>query len=1138
MARASASSGDSVRCAACGHLSPAGARFCGGCGNSLVATLACPLCGAPATGNQSFCTGCGAALEGTPAGAFATGQELPAHLAEKVRRAGPALQGERKQVTVLFADVKGSMDLAGSLDPEEWRSIMDGFLKILSAGVHRFEGTIDKFTGDGIMALFGAPIAHEDHAVRACYAALHLRAELEGYSAELQRERGLGFSVRIGLNSGEVVLGTLGDDLSLSYTAIGHTVGLAQRMEALAEPGRAYLGASTAALVEGYFVLSDLGEFNVSGVGGSMRVFELEDVGALRTRMEVSAARGLSLLVGRNQEMAELERSWERAVGGQGQVVGIVAEAGVGKSRLCLEFAQHLRAAGVEVSETRALSHARTVPFLAVLELLRGYFGITDSDEDRTVREKVAGRVLPIDPGLAGALPLIFEFLGAPDVQQPPVEMSPEARQRSLLGALSRLQRAQGARSPGVFLIEDLHWLDPGSETFLENLIDTVPGSRSLVITTFRPDYRAEWMQRSYYRRLALPPLDAYSTDELLASLLGDDPSLDGLAEVIRERVGGNPLFIEEIVRALAEEGALDGDRGAFRLSEEIGGIAIPPTIESVLVARIDRLADREKGILQTASVIGREFSDLVLARVCGLPVAELEAALHTLVAGEFLNQQALYPNAEYTFKHALTEEVAYLSQLAARRTEIHAAVARAVEELDGERLDERAALIAHHWEAAGDLRQAANWSARAAAWAGFTDQLEAVRHWRRVRELTMGVEDGEPAALGLTGRALLLSFAWRLGSVAGLHDDIEALRAEGESLADRLGDRSLKALLLGAYAPTKLVSGELQEGLEIARRAMALAEEAHDLPTQLMIVPGVAYPMCLLGDLRQSLAVTERALDLAAGDRSLGAGLGWTRPYGWAEMWQACVLGWMGRLAEGRAAGERALRASREEGDVENQLWTCTVLAQIAELGMDGGDFALSQARSACELAENAGGIFGQVLARTGLGAAYMLAGEWAAAVEEVEWALRLARERHSALDVEAWNLARLARARLGNGDVKGATAAATEGLQHALARGIRLHEIPARIELARTQIATASAGESVEIRRELQRALGLGREIGTTAFEPQVHLAFAELARAAGDEELAESELGESRALLAHMTGGDSRSARESAHRGLRAP
>ena len=1130
MARTSPS-GDSVQCDACGHANPAGARFCGGCGTSLVAALACPLCNTPATENQSFCTACGAALAPRPGRAFATGKELPAHLAEKVRRAGPALQGERKQVTVLFADVKGSMDLAGSLDPEEWRSIMDRFLKILSAGVHRFEGTVDKFTGDGIMALFGAPIAHEDHAVRACYAALHLRGELESYSTELLRERGLGFSVRIGLNSGEVVLGTLGDDLSLSYTAIGHTVGLAQRMEALAEPGRAYLAASTAALVEGYFELSDLGEFNVSGAGGSMRVFELEDVGALRTRMEVSAARGLSRLVGRSEEMAELERSWERALSGQGQVVGLVAEAGVGKSRLCLEFVQRLRAADVEVIETRALAHARTVPFLAVLELLRGYFGITDSDEDQTVREKVARRVLPIDPGLAGALPLIFEFLGAPDVKQPPAELSPEARQRSLMGALSRLQRAQGTRSPGVFLIEDLHWLDQGSETFLENLIDTVPGSRSLVITTFRPDYRTEWMQRSYYRRLALPPLDADATDELLASLLGEDPSLDGLAEVIRERVGGNPFFIEEIVRALAEQGALEGDRGAFRLSQEIGHIAIPPTVESVLVARIDRLAEREKAILQTASVIGREFSDLVLARVSGLPVAELEEALHALVAGEFLTQQALYPNAEYVFKHALTEEVAYGSQLAARRAEIHAAVARAVEELEGERLDERAALIAHHWQAAGDLRQAANWSARAAAWAGFTDQLEAVRHWRRVRELTMSAEEGERAALGLTARALLLSFAWRLGSVAGLHDDIDALRSEGESLADRLGDRSLKALLLGAYAPTKLVGGDLLEGLEIARRAMGLAEEAEDLATQLMIVPGVAYPMCLLGDLRQSLAVTERALDLAAGDRSLGAGLGWTRPYGWAEMWQACVLGWMGRLAEGRAAGERALRASREEEDVENQLWIHTVLAQIAELAMDRGDGALSHARSACELAENAGGVFGQVLARTSLGAAYTLGGEWAAAVEEIEWALKLARERHSALDVEAWNLARLARARLGNGDVRGAVAAAGEALGHALERGIRLHEIPARIELARAQVATAGAGASAEVRRELERALGLGREIGTAAFEPQVHLAFAELARAAGDEELAEREAGESQRLLDRTTEERPPSARERA-------
>jgi class 3 adenylate cyclase/tetratricopeptide (TPR) repeat protein len=1122
MASASDRSEDSPKCETCGHTNPAGARFCGGCGDSLSGALACPSCGELAARDQSFCTACGAGLGPQPPDASLTPTDrppLPAHLAQKVRRAGPELRGERKHVTVLFADVKGSMDLAGSLDPEEWRSIMDRFLKILSAGVHRFEGTVDKFTGDGIMALFGAPIAHEDHAARACYAALHLREALDGYSTELRRERGLDFSVRIGLNSGEVVVGAIGDDLSLSYTAIGHTVGLAQRMEALAKPGKAYLAASTAALVEGYFALADLGSFSVSGGGGSVRVFELEGVGALRTPMEVSAARGLSRMVGRSEDMAELERAWQRAIAGKGQVVGVVSEPGIGKSRLCLEFVQRLHDAGVEVNEAHALGHLRSVPFVAVLELLRGYFEITDADEDQVVREKVASRVLPLAPELADALPLIFEFLGAPDLEHPAPEMSPEARQRSLFAALNRLQRAQAADQPVAFLVEDLHWLDPGSEAFLANLIETVPSTRTLVLTTFRPEYRAEWMHHSYYRRLALSPLGDDATQELLVSVLGDDPSLDGLAELIHERVGGNPFFIEEVVWALSEEGALDGDRGAFRLSREIGQIEIPATVRSVLAARIDRLPEREKTVLQTASVVGREFSDLVLARVVARPIAEIEAALRTLVAGEFLYQQTLYPRAEYIFKHALTEEVAYRSQLGERRAEIHAAVAQVIEELDRERLDERAALLAHHWEAAGDRRQAANWGARAAAWAGFTDQLEAVRQWRKVRALTAG-EDPELAVLGLTARALLLAFAWRLGSVAGLHEDIDALLAEGELLVEKTGDPGLTVLLLSGYGPTKLVSGELQEGLEIASRALKLAQEGGDRAAQLVIAAAVAYPLGMLGDLRQSLEIVERSLQLADGDRSLGAGMGWTRPYGWAQMWRGYMLTCTGRLAEGRAAGERELEASCEEGDVENQLWVHNVVALISEFNLDEGEFAIAHAREACELAESAGGVYGQVCARAGLGVAQAALGQWAPAIESFEAALALARERHSGIDTEAWQLARIARALVGKGDGAAARAAARQALELALARHARLQEIPARIELGRALLILEGPSASREVGNQLALALALVRQTGAAAFEPLVRMALAELARAAGDEQRAGSEIDESRRLLAGMT------------------
>jgi tetratricopeptide (TPR) repeat protein len=393
------------------------------------------------------------------------------------------------------------------------------------------------------------------------------------------------------------------------------------------------------------------------------------------------------------------------------------------------------------------------------------------------------------------------------------------------------------------------------------------------------------------------------------------------------------------------------------------------------------------------------------------------------------------------------------------------------------------------------------------------------VRHWRKVRELSRGAEQGELAALGLTARGLLLGFAWRLGSVAELHHDIDELRGEGEALADLTGDRSLKALLLAGYSGTLVVSGRLGEGLEIATRALELAKEADDRAAEVAIVPIVAYPMCVLGDLRGSLALAQRALDLADGDRTVGAGLGFTRPYGWVEMWHACLTTWSGHLVDGRAALEEALSASRADGDVETQLWTLCNLAQIGEIEMQDDGTALAHARSACELAERAGGVYGQVWAQACLGVVHTLRAEWAPAVQALEQGLALGRERRSSLDTEAWHLARLAAARLGAGDHRGARIAADEALEIALTRHARFHEIQARTELARVLAAADGAVAAAETTRHLDRAHALMEEVGAVAYGPQIHRARAEGARAAGDESRAASELAEAQRLLASM-------------------
>ncbi|MEX0993549.1 MAG: adenylate/guanylate cyclase domain-containing protein [Solirubrobacterales bacterium] len=536
-----------LACSSCGHPNREGARFCGECGASLEATRRCPACGSENPSEQRFCDECGSKLEAqagaSPASAPAftpTPVELPEHLTRKIRDQAAGLAGERKQVTVLFADVMGSMELAERLDAEQWRQIMERFFAILCEGVHRFEGTVDKFTGDGIMALFGAPIAHEDHAQRACYAALHLREQLASYAAEIRREHGLNFSVRMGLNSGDVVVGAIGADLTMEYTAIGHTVGMAQRMEQLAAPGAAYLTENTASLVEGYLALTDLGESKVKGASRPLRVYELTGVGAARGRLDISRARGFSSFVGRADELRALDDALEQAAAGQPQVIGIVADAGVGKSRLCDVFMQRCRAKGIAIYHTSGQAHAMSIPLLPVLQLMRDYFDVTELDSDQTARERIAGKLLLLDKSFSEDLPLIFEFLAVPDPERPSPHMDPEVRQRRLLDITKRLTRAQSDREQGVTVFEDLHWLDPASEVFLANQVEASQGTRLVVAV--------DGCRRSHAAGLA-------PRDRSARAIAGD---LEGVQDCCRHR-GALPLRSRGGICGPGRDGARGG---------------------------------------------------------------------------------------------------------------------------------------------------------------------------------------------------------------------------------------------------------------------------------------------------------------------------------------------------------------------------------------------------------------------------------------------------------------------------------------------------------------------------------------------------------------------------------------------------
>jgi class 3 adenylate cyclase/tetratricopeptide (TPR) repeat protein len=1094
-----------MNCAICGCDNRAGAKFCGECAASLADVVVCPRCQTPNPKTRKFCDSCGQQLASPKITPSPDPRSYtPKHLAEKILTTRSALEGERKQVTVLFADVKGSMDLASQLDPEDWHSVLDGFFRVLSDGVHRFEGTVNQYTGDGIMALFGAPIAHEDHAARACYAALHLKDELRRYGEELKRKRGLVFSARMGINSGEVIVGKIGDDLRMDYTAQGETVGLAARMEGLADPGTAYLSERTAALVTGLFILRDLGPFEVKGITEPLRVYELEGAGALRTRLEVSRSRGFSKFVGREAEMRVLETALERALRGQGQVVGVVGDPGLGKSRLCLEFVERCRGRGIFVNEGHCPPHGKSIPYLPILELWRSYFGVTVSDPDAEARRKIAGTLLLLGEAFREELPIVFEFLGVGDPERPAPLIAPEARERSLFAFLRHLTHALAERQPFVILIDDVHWIDPASDAFLAQFADAIEGRRVLFLANFRPEYHGVWLRKSHYQQLAILPLGSEAAEALLDDLVGKDPTLTSLRQRIGDRTAGNPFFVEEVVQALAETHALEGVRGAYRLARPVEALEIPGTVQIVLAARIDRLAEREKRLLQTAAVIGRTFAESILEHVAGLAGPDLASSITHLKEAEFVFEQTLYPEVEYAFKHPLTREVAYGSQLTEQRRRIHGAIARAIAEGESGKLDEQAATIAHHFEEAGEFVEAAEWGKRAAEWAGINSPAEALRHWLKVAELLRDApESSQTIALAITARAQSILYGWRVGMPEA---EAETLFNEGRALAERGGDSRSLALLLMGYGTYRGNMGAASDYLKLCFEAARVADETDDAMLKLNVGSVVPYAYYVAGRLREILTWLERYL--AGVPERRGPGITFGDPYLALILFKGIAAASMGDLQRARIEYDSVLRPAQEVGasDVE-----CYLHAVYADLGWATADVAtaLTHSRQAVEIADTTGNANLRTWAHAALGRALLLRGEWKGAAEESETAVRLARERRTSMERETVYLAQLAEASLGGGDLGSARAFAEEAVATAVQKEVRFYEISAQLTLARVLLRGAGVELREAIEAALRRALELVDESGAKTHEPFIRVELANLARLTRDEATREREL-----------------------------
>ena len=819
-----------MQCPKCQAENREGRRFCAECGAPL--SIACPSCAFPNEAGEKFCGGCGQPLASPQqvATKFSSPEVYtPKHLAEKILTSKSALEGERKQVTVLFADMKGSMELLADRDPEEARKLLDPVIEHMMEAVHRYEGTVSNLMGDGIMALFGAPLAHEDHAVRACYAALRMQESVTRYADGVRRTEGVPIQIRVGLNSGEVVVGAIGNDLKMDYTAVGQTVHLASRMEQMATPGTIMMAADSLRLAEGYVQVKPIGPVNVKGMAESIEVYELAGAAAARTRLQAAATRGLTRFVGRDAEIETLHQALEHARAGHGQVVAVVGEPGVGKSRLFYEFTHSHRAIDWLIIESGSVSYGKATPYLPLIDLLKAYFKIQERDNQREIREKVTGKLLTLDESLKSTLPALLTLLDVAVDDNAWQGLDPAERRRRTLEAVKRILLRESQLQPLLVVFEDLHWIDSETQAFLDNLIESMPNARFLLLVNYRPEYRHGWGNKTYYSQIRIDPLPPESAMKVLSALLGDDRALLPLKGLLIARTEGTPFFLEESVRTLVEMNALTGERGNYRLAKPIESIQVPVSVQAVLAARIDRLALEAKQLLQCASVIGKDFPFALLQGVAELSEENLRRELGHLQAAEFIYETRLFPDLEYTFKHALTHEVAYGSLLQDRRRVLHARIVEAIEKLYADRLIEQVERLAHHsvraelWEKTVEYlhqagKKAAVRSATQEAIAYFEQALEALEHLPESRQR---IEKAIDIRVDL-GPVLIATKGFQA-------PDVEENYSRAHALCEQFGETPQLFPVLWGLAMARNLRGELRVGRELGDRLLVLADRAND---------------------------------------------------------------------------------------------------------------------------------------------------------------------------------------------------------------------------------------------------------------------------------------------------------------------
>ncbi len=791
----------------------------------------------------------------------------PPHLADRIRAEQAAMEarglaeGERKTITALFADLKGSTALIEGLDPEEARAIIDPALQLMMDAVHRYEGFVAQALGDGIFALFGAPLAHEDHPQRALYAALRMQDEMRRYADTLRAKGYPPLLMRVGINTGEVVLRSIHkDDLHADYVPVGHATNLAARMEQLAAPGSILVTANTHKLTDGYFAFKDLGQTQIKGVEEPLTIYEVLGAGPLRTRLQVAARRGLTRFVGRQSEMDQLQRALEQAKAGHGQIVGVMGEPGLGKSRLFYEF-KLTSQSGCLVLEAYLVSHGKASAYLPVIELLKSYFRIESQDDERTRREKLTGKVLTLDRSLEDTLPHLFALLGIEEQSSPLQQMDPQIRRRRTFEALKKLFLRESLNQPLILIFEDLHWIDSETQGFLDVLSESVASARILLLVNYRPEYRQEWGAKTYYTQLRLAPFGREEAEEFLDVLLGEsqsplpngerarvrgmDNNIHALKQLILEKTEGTPFFMEEIVQELVEQGVLVRDgAGARRAVPLPTDLHIPTTVQGVLAARIDRLTPEEKALLQQLAVIGREFPLSLIRQVIPQPEEELYRLLSSLQHKEFLYEQPAFPEVEYIFKHALTQEVAYNSLLIERRKVLHEQTAQAIEQLYHDRLEDHYSELARHYSRSGNTEKAIEYLHKAGQQAVQRSAYsEATHHFTQGIALLQTTPDtGERTRHEILLQTMLGSVLMVTKGMTG--PDVGVAFTRAYELSQQLDDPVQLVGVLAGLRAYVAIRGETRKALAYAEQLLQVAQRAQDsgFLLQAHMALGVSY--------------------------------------------------------------------------------------------------------------------------------------------------------------------------------------------------------------------------------------------------------------------------------------------------------